>query len=176
MRSFGTRTVPKGWDVLVIGPQSQGNVAFPGKEGCPPAQQWWNALPRRTARSSSPTFSTLADMINTPVGGRSFVAVSMKKLGSTGRSISRDTRCTYCRKDGAHKKCQCRLVRYCQESCQQAHWPCHKQVCPCRKRSVSRTPTCPPPGQSDPLDRKAEVNSEAGAEKNRDLHKKLIPS
>ena len=74
-------------------------------------------------------------------GGRSFVTVSMSKIKqdrAMGRSISRDTRCTHCRQDGAHKKCLCKQVRYCQEACQQAHWPSHKQECPYRKKTMGK--------------------------------------
>src|SRR6056300_866863 len=37
--------------------------------------------------------------------------------------------CGACNKPGCHLKCACKLVFYCGEECQRAHWPTHKKDC-----------------------------------------------
>ncbi len=38
--------------------------------------------------------------------------------------------CGFCGKDDAPKKCsRCRIVRYCDKTCQRAHWEEHKKIC-----------------------------------------------
>ena len=37
--------------------------------------------------------------------------------------------CGACNKPGCSLKCACKLVFYCGEECQRAHWPTHKKDC-----------------------------------------------
>src|SRR6056300_1713178 len=37
--------------------------------------------------------------------------------------------CGACNKPGCSLKCACKLVFYCGEECQRAHWPTHKKEC-----------------------------------------------